>query len=114
VPAETVVTLTRPDSTTVELQPDPGGTVRFPGTQRVGVYTVQTPGQPGQRYAVNLLDAEESRIEPQDQIKFSSVAVAAQEQMVQRANVPLWPLLVLAALVVVCLEWLAYNLKVRI
>jgi hypothetical protein len=34
--------------------------------------------------------------------------------MVQRANVPLWPLLVLAALVLVCLEWLAYNLKVRI
>jgi hypothetical protein len=42
------------------------------------------------------------------------VAVAAQEQMIQRANVPLWPPLVLAALVLVCLEWLAYNLKVRI
>jgi len=114
VPAETVLTLTRPDSTKTELKPDPGGTVRFPGTQRVGVYAVQTPGQPGHRYAVNLLDAEESRIEPQDQIKFSSVAVAAQEQMVQRANVPLWPPLVLAALMLVCLEWLAYNLKVRI
>ena len=30
VPAETVLTLTRPDATTVELTPDPGGTVRFP------------------------------------------------------------------------------------
>jgi hypothetical protein len=114
VPAETALTLTRPDATTAALTPDPGGTVRFPGTQRVGVYTVQAPGQPGRRYAVNLLDAEESRVEPQDEIKFSSVAVAAQEQMIQRANVPLWPPLVLAALVLVCLEWLAYNLKVRI
>jgi hypothetical protein len=114
VPAETVLTLTKPDATTVDLKPDPGGTVRFAGTQRAGVYVVQAPGQPAQRYAVNLLDADESRIEPQDQIKFSSVAVAAQDQMVQRANVPLWPLLVLAALVLVCLEWLAYNLKVRI
>jgi hypothetical protein len=75
---------------------------------------VEGSGQPKRFYAVNLLDAEESRIEPQDQIKFSSVTVAAQEQMVQRANVPLWPMLVLAALALVCLEWLAYNLRVRI
>ncbi len=114
VPGETVLTLIRPDATKMDLQPDPGGTVRFPGTQRVGVYAVHAPGQPSRCYAVNLLDAEESRIEPQDKIKFSSVAVAAQEQMIQRANVPLWPPLVLAALVLVCLEWLAYNLKVRI
>ena len=65
-------------------------------------------------YVVNLLDADESRIEPQKEIQFSSVAVAAQEETVQRANVPLWPLLVLVALVLVCLEWLAYNLRVRI
>ncbi len=114
VPAETVLTLTRPDTATAELKSDPSGTVRFPATHRVGVYAVEAAGQPKRLYAVNLLDAEESRIEPQKEIKFSSVTVAAQEQMVQRANVPLWPLLVLAALVVVCLEWLAYNLKVRI
>jgi hypothetical protein len=114
VPAESVLTVTRPDDTKVELTPDPSGTVRFPGTHSVGVYTVEAPSQPGRLYAVNLLDAEESCIEPQDQIKFSSVTVAAQEQMVQRANVPLWPLLVLVALLLVCLEWLAYNLRVRI
>ena len=114
VPAETTLTVTRPDATTVELTPDPSGTVRFPGTHHVGVYTVEGPGQPKRLYAVNLLDAEESRIEPQDEIKFSSVTIAAQDRMVQRANVPLWPLLVLAALALVCLEWLAYNLRVRI
>jgi hypothetical protein len=114
VPAEAALTLTRPDFTKVELTPDPSGTVRFPGTHRVGIYTVEAPDQPKRLYAVNLLDAEESRIEPRDQIKFSSVTIAAQDQMVQRANVLLWPLLVLAALVLVCLEWLAYNLRVRI
>ncbi len=114
VPADTVLTVTRPDATTGELKPDPSGTVRFPATNRVGIYAVEAAGQSKRLYAVNLLDAEESRIEPRKEIKFSSVAVAAQEQMVQRANVPLWPLLVLAALVLVCLEWLAYNLKVRI
>jgi hypothetical protein len=114
VPAETILTLTRPDDTKVELTADPGGTVRFAATHRVGVYTVEAPGRPRRLYAVNLLDAEESRIEPQDQIKLAGVTVAAQDQMVQRANVPLWPVLVLAALVLVCLEWLAYTLRVRI
>jgi len=114
VPADSLMTLTRPDSSKVELKPGPGGTVRFPGTHRVGLYTVEAPGQPVRLYAVNLLDAEESRIEPEKKIEFSRVTVAAEEQAVQRANVPLWPLLVLAALVLVCLEWLAYNLKVRI
>jgi len=114
VPAGTAVTVVRPDAAREELSPDPGGSVRFPGTQRVGVYTVQMPQQPRSWYAVNLLDAEESRIEPRDQIQFSSVTVAAADETPQRANLPLWPLLVLAALVLVCLEWLAYNLRVRI
>ncbi len=114
VPAERLVTLTRPDSSQVELKPGPGGTVRFPGTYRVGLYTVETPDPPVQPYAVNLLDAEESRIEPRTEIEFSRVTVIAEEQAVQRANVPLWPILILVVLVLVCLEWLAYNLKVRI
>ncbi len=114
VPNDTLVTVTRPNGSQVELTPDPGGTVRFPGTHRVGIYTVQMPEKPAQFFAVNLLDAEESRIEPREEIEFSSVTVAAEEQTIQRANVPVWPLLVLAALVLACLEWLAYNLKVRI
>lgn len=114
VAAGATVTVTRPDASTAELNPDPSGAVRFPGTQRVGVYTVEVPGQPKQFYAVNLLDAEESRIEPQKEISFSRVTIAAQEGPVQRANVPLWPALVLAALVLACVEWLAYNLRVRI
>jgi hypothetical protein len=114
VPADAAFTITSPDGTRAELKPDPGGTIRFPGTHRAGVYTVQAPGQPPRFYAVNLLDAQESRIEPRDRIEFAGAVVVAQEQGVQRANMPLWPLLVLAALVLICVEWLAYNLKIRI
>ena len=114
VPAEVTVTVTRPDASKLELTPDPGGVVRFPGAQHVGVYAVEVPEQPKQFYAVNLLNPEESRIEPQKEISFSSVTVAAEEGAVQRANVPLWPALVFAALVLACVEWLAYNLRVRI
>lgn len=114
VPAEATVTVIRPDASTIDVKPDPGGVARFPGTQRVGVYSAEVSGQPKQLYAVNLLDSEESRIEPQKEISFSSVTITAKEGDVQRANVPLWPALVLAALVLACLEWLAYNLRVRI
>jgi hypothetical protein len=114
VPAEATVTVTRPDASKTELTPDSSGAVRFPGTQRVGIYAVDAPDQPKGFYAVNLLDGEESRIEPQKEISFSSVTIAAAEGAVQRANVPVWPALVLAALVLACIEWLAYNLRVRI
>ncbi|MHC4517651.1 MAG: vWA domain-containing protein [Planctomycetota bacterium] len=114
VPSDATVTITRPDASEVGVQPDPGGTVRFPGTYQVGVYGVDVPDHPTRFYAVNMLDEEESRIEPRQEITFSSVTVAAQEQGVERANVPLWPLLVLIALVLACVEWVAYNLKVRI
>jgi hypothetical protein len=87
--AGAMVTVTRPDASRVELSPDPSAAVRFPGTQRVGVYAVEAPDRPKQFYAVNLLDGEESRIEPQKEVPFSSVTIAAEKGDVQRANVPL-------------------------
>jgi len=103
-----------PDGAETRVNADPSGTVRFPGTYRVGVYAAGTGEGPARLYAVNLLTPEESRIEPRDTIELAGVAVAAQEQGIQRANVPLWPLLVLTALALVCIEWLVYNLKSRI
>ena len=81
VPAETVLTLTRPDGDEGGVDsPTRAARSASRATQRVGVYAVEAPDQPRRLYAVNLLDAEESRIEPQDEIKFSGVTVAAQEQ----------------------------------
>ena len=111
---EATVTVTRPDASEVDVQPDPGGTMRFPGTYHVGVYAVDVPDQATRFYAVNMLDEEESDIDPRPEIAFSSVTIEAEEQGVARANVPLWPMLVLIALVLACVEWVAYNLKVRI
>jgi len=114
IASETTVTVTCPDASQVEVRPGPGGTVRFPGTYRVGMYAVDVPDEPRRFYAVNLLDAEESCLEPRKAIALSNVMVAAQEQEVTRANVPLWPVLVLVALGLACAEWAVYNLKVRI
>jgi len=108
------VAVVLPDRSTVRVAPDPGQTVRFPATHRVGVYAVDVPDEPRRFYAVNLVDEKESRIEPRDEVTFETMTVSAQQQGVQRANVPLWPTLVLAALVLACIEWLIYNKKVRI
>ena len=114
VPRDAVVTVICPGGREVDVRPDPSGTVRFPGTYDVGVYTARASQGPPRFYAVNLLEPQESRIEPKDEIEFAGLPVAAQEQGVQQANVPLWPLLVLLALMLVCAEWFAYNLKSRI
>lgn len=114
VSADGEVAVALPDGSKVQVAPDPGRTVRFPGTYRVGVYAVDVPDEPRRFYAVNMADADESRIEPMDVVTFESVTVSAQREGVQRANVPLWPTLVLAALVLACIEWLVYNKKIRI
>jgi len=103
-----------PDFSGMEIKSNSSGSIRFPGTSRVGVYNLSVAAQPIRLFAVNLLDTQESNIEPLREIVFAGQAVEAQEHALSRANLPLWPFLVGLALVLACLEWLIYNLKVRI
>jgi hypothetical protein len=89
------------------------GSIRFPGTGKVGIYAVKIPGQQGKFFAVNLLDLKESNVEPVKRIILSGQRVV-QERALSRANLALWPFLVWLALFFVCIEWLVYNRKVRI
>lgn len=97
-----------------EIKATPAGAIRFPGIERVGVYSLDVPDQPLRLFAVNLLDSKESDIAPVRQITLSGRQVQAQDNPISRSNLPLWPFLVAAALVLVCLEWLVYNSKVRV
>jgi hypothetical protein len=97
-----------------EVKAGSGGSVRFPGTDRVGIYSLAVPDQPPRFFAVNLLDSQESDIEPVREIVLSGQPVKAQQRPVSRSNLPLWPFLVGLALVLAFLEWLVYNSKVRI
>ena len=90
------------------------GSIRFANTSQVGPYSLSIPDQQIRLFAVNLLDSLESSIEPQREIIFSGQPVQAQERELSRANLPLWPFLVGLALLIACLEWIIYNLKVRI
>jgi len=114
---ESVARIDGPGFSDVEIKSNSAGSIRFPGTDRVGVYSINCPESVGagvRFFAVNLLDPRESDIEPVAEIVLSGRSVEAAERPVTRANLPLWPYLVVLALILVCLEWVIYNLKVRI
>jgi uncharacterized membrane protein len=81
------------------------GAISFTATDEVGVYTVAT-GRGDMRVAVNLMDAEESNLEPRP------LPVPAEEAAPAAAPVPiqreLWPLFVAAALALLALEGALY------
>lgn len=103
-----------PDMPDLDVQVGQEGHLRFPGTDRVGAYSLALEGQDPQLYAVNLLDTEESSLSPRSELAVSGRTVQAQSEAIGRANVPLWPYGVLLVLVLVCLEWWVYNAKMRI
>jgi len=106
-----------PGFSAVQIKANSSGSVRFPGTEHVGVYGIRAEGSAtdGARlFAVNMLNAAESNIEPVRRIDVSGVQVQAQAAAVGRANLPLWPFLVGFVLFLACLEWIIYNQKVRI
>ena len=103
-----------PDFSGTEIRSSSSGSLRFPGTGRAGTYRLSIGEQSARFFAVNLLDPKESNIEPQREIVLSGQPVQAEASDLSRANLPLWPFLVGLALVLVCLEWIIYNHKVRI
>jgi hypothetical protein len=103
-----------PDFSGTEIKSNSSGSIRFANTSRAGVYNLSIPTQPIRVFAVNLLDKQESNIEPLREIVFAGQPVETQERDIKRANLPLWPFLVGLVLILACLEWLIYNLKVKI
>lgn len=106
-----------PDFSDSEIKANSSGSIRFPGTEHVGVYGVRAeePAEGAARlFAVNMFDAGESNIEPVREITVSGTQVRAETGVLSRANLPLWSFLVGLALLLACLEWLIYNGKMRI
>ncbi len=107
--------VTAPDDQTVELQRGKRPDFAYSATDRVGVYAVKRPGQAaeGQRnFAVNLLDANESNIEPRDEIWIGT------ERFVTGADRPqprdLWKWILVLAVVLLMVEWYIYNKRVSL
>jgi Ca-activated chloride channel family protein len=98
-----------PESHAEQLKRSNQGDFVYKDTEHVGVYKVQWQG--GQRrFAVNLLDAEESNIQPRDDILIGDITVrAGQERGSVRET---WKWVAVAALVLVLLEYAFYHRRV--
>jgi hypothetical protein len=115
------VKLLRPDGKTAEIRViDPaGGTVRlergsradfaYGATDRVGVYRAEWKDG-SRRFAINLLDPDESNIEPRPAVQIGAEQVRAEET--HRQPRELWKWAVLAGLGFLLLEWYVYNRRV--
>jgi hypothetical protein len=84
----------------------------YGATDRVGVYRVKWNGSVQRGFAVNLLDPDESNIEPRTVLQFGSDQVKAGQE--RRQPRELWKWFVLTALVVLMVEWYIYNRRIYI
>jgi len=114
LPPRAPVHIKGPETVEQDLQADETGGLRFAGTDKAGVYQVAVADGPAVPFAVNMLDARESDITPTEKIDLPGRELPAQTRGSLRGEAPLWPMLVLAALLLVCLEWWVYNSRIRL
>jgi hypothetical protein len=91
---------------------DPRPDFTFGATEHMGIYHYEQTGSPSRSFAVNLLDAEESNIEPQTSISFGGERI--QSGIEEKPPRELWKWFALAALGLLVFEWYIYNRRVYI
>jgi len=84
----------------------------FADTDQLGVYAINFE-QRNRYLAVNLLDPDESNIEPLRSVRLGSEEIE-QSQQVRRQPRDLWKWLVVPALLFLMLEWYIYNRRVYV
>ncbi|HMP79197.1 MAG TPA: BatA and WFA domain-containing protein [Pirellulaceae bacterium] len=104
-----------PDNRLFTLRRARDGEFIFGHTDRRGFYTVTDLVPPGETipFAVNLLDAQESNLAVNDSLDIGGEQIAASAAR-ETVWLELWKWLVLAALVVLFVEWIIYNRRILI
>ncbi len=109
----TEVSVRRPDGTVAHIPVSDTRTAHFGNTDQVGLYEAWPTGDERSTYAINLFDANESRIQPNADFSVGGEVIQSQNS-VRMANVPLWPWLLFLALALLLVEWAVYSRRVRI
>lgn len=103
------IKVTDPRNQSTTLERGSRADFAYGATDRVGSYTASWDGGV-RRFAVNLLDADESNIEPRPSVQLGSESI--QSSATRRQPRELWKWAILAALGLLLLEWYVYNRRV--
>ena len=105
--------VTAPGGATAELQRGQRPDFVFGDTDRVGVYHYRTQKEgPARSFAVNLLDANESNVEPRDEIAIGADRVVTGQERPQPRE--LWKWVLLLAVGLLAVEWMVYTRRVSV
>jgi len=105
------VTMKKPDGAEVESRPKDGSIV-FTDTDQIGIYKIAGEGF-SEEFAVSLLDESESDIEPADKIEIAGQEIVS-SSISAVSNREIWSILLLAALILLAVEWWVYHRRVLV
>ncbi len=104
--------VTSPKGDTVKLAKGQRADFTYGATDLLGVYQVVRDDAAQRSFAVNLLDANESHIEPKKEIHIGNERFSAGQE--RKQPLELWKWIILLALVLLMVEWYIYNRRVFI
>jgi hypothetical protein len=106
------IEVTDPAGKTETLERGTRADFSYGKTDQVGIYQVKWGEKTTRPFAVNLLDADESNLQPRTQVSIGAEQIMAGETHGRPREV--WKWVVLAGLILLLLEWYIYNRRVYI
>jgi von Willebrand factor type A domain/Aerotolerance regulator N-terminal len=112
------VELTMPGREKFKIERTDRNEIVFADTEKVGVYrytVIEREGdgtEPLRGFAVNLLDANESNIEPRLSVRFGGEPIVAGAERKQTHEI--WKWILLLAVVLLLIEWLIYHRRIAV
>jgi hypothetical protein len=113
--------LTTPTKQTLKLSRGDRNDIVFSDTEKIGIYRYQVGAkdddkdlrdEPVRGFAVNLLDANESNIEPRTSIRIGNERIAAGEEKFQTREI--WKWILLLAVILLVTEWFIYQRRIAV
>jgi hypothetical protein len=106
------LTITPPKGPAEKLQRGTRPEFIFTATDELGLYKVEREDGVVRHFAVNLLDPNESNIEPRTEIKIGNDEVSAGQE--RRQPREMWKWIALVALMLLLVEWYIYNRRIYV
>ena len=109
--ADQTMTVKKPDGREVEVRPKDKNFI-FTDTDQIGIYEIAGRDF-SEKFAVSLLNESESDIKPADKLEIAGQEIVS-SSISTVSNREIWSILVLAALILLAVEWWVYHRRVLV